>query len=389
MMSERPIAFLSAAALLWLSGCTGAQPTKAADATPVEVAVVEARRETVPLRKELPGRITPRRVAEVRARVSGILLQRKFEEGSDVKEGQVLFQIDPAPLRARHDSARAALKRAQINLAQVGTLTKRYAALVGVHAVSQQEVDDAESLNAQREAEVMEAEAALRTAALDLSYATVRAPISGRIGKALVTEGALVGESEATRLAVVQQLDPVYFDFEQSSSELLALRRKLTSGKLSQAEKGGTMLTLLLDDGGDYEHRGSVLFSDVTVEERTGMVTLRAEVPNPDLMLLPGMFARARIDQALALDAITVPQRSVMLGENGKASVLLVGAGNKVERRPVQVERAVGDRWVIASGLEAGARVVIEGRQKARAGDVVKVVTLPDEPATEAAVPPG
>jgi membrane fusion protein (multidrug efflux system) len=389
MMSERPIAFLSAAALLWLSGCTGAQPTKAADATPVEVAVVEARRETVPLRKELPGRITPRRVAEVRARVSGILLQRKFEEGSDVKEGQVLFQIDPAPLRARHDSARAALKRAQINLAQVGTLTKRYAALVGVHAVSQQEVDDAESLKAQREAEVMEAEAALRTAALDLSYATVRAPISGRIGKALVTEGALVGESEATRLAVVQQLDPVYFDFEQSSSELLALRRKLTSGKLSQAEKGGTMLTLLLDDGGDYEHRGSVLFSDVTVEERTGMVTLRAEVPNPDLMLLPGMFARARIDQALALDAITVPQRSVMLGENGKASVLLVGAGNKVERRPVQVERAVGDRWVIASGLEAGARVVIEGRQKARAGDVVKVVTLPDEPATEAAVPPG
>ena len=377
---SRFLAALALTAQALLGACTGAQPTKAADAPPVEVSVVAARRESVPFRRELPGRITARRVAEVRARVAGILLARRFEEGSDVKEGQVLFQIDPAPLRARHDSAQAALKRAQVNLAQVTTLTQRYGSLVGVHAVSQQEMDDAQSLKAQREAEVMEAEAALRTAALDLSYATVRAPISGRIGKALVTEGALVGEGEATHLAVIQQLNPVYFDFEQSSSELLALRRKLESGKLSQARGGATELKLVLDDGSVYDHPGSVLFSDVTVDERTGMVTLRAEVPNPDNMLLPGMFARARIDQAVSLDAVTVPQRTVMLGENGKASVMVVSKDGKIERRDIALDRAVGDRWVVASGLEAGTRVVLEGRQKARPGDVVKVVELPDEP---------
>lgn len=382
MMTFRDLVLMSLPALMLLSSCKEAEPSKAQAAAsgPVEVAVVEARKDSVPVRNELPGRISPRRVAEVRARVSGILLARKFEEGSDVKEGQVLFQIDPAPLRARHDSALAALKRAKVNLAQVETLTKRYAALVGVRAVSQQEVDDAEALKAQREAEVLEAEAALRTAALDLSYATVRAPISGRIGKALVTEGALVGQGEATRLAVIQQLDPVYFDFEQSSSELLALRRKLESGALASAgDNGSTKVTLLLDDGSEYPHQGTVLFSDVTVDERTGMVMLRAEVPNPDLMLLPGMFARARIDQAVARDAITIPQRTVTLEQDGRASVLVVGEDNKVERRSISLERAVGDRWVVSAGLEPGARVVIEGRQKARPGDVVKVVPFEEK----------
>jgi membrane fusion protein (multidrug efflux system) len=369
-MSEKTLALLLAALL---AACTGAETTKAsAPPPPAEVMVVEAQKESVPLRRELPGRISARRVAEVRARVSGILLKRTFEEGRDVKEGQVLFQIDPTPLRVRHASAQAALKRAQINLSQAQTLTKRYAALVGVHAVSQQEMDDSVATVSQREAEVLEADAALKAAALDLSYATVRAPISGRIGKALVTEGALVGEGEATQLAVIQQLDPVYFDFEQSSSDLLVLRRKLESGKVTSS--GEAPLTLLLDDGSEYEHKGKVMFSDVTVDERTGMVTLRTEVPNPELMLLPGMFARGRIDQAVTRDAITVPQRSVMLGENGKAAVLVVGAGDKIERREIALERAVGERWVVASGLEPGARVVLEGRQKVKAGDVVKVV---------------
>jgi membrane fusion protein (multidrug efflux system) len=367
------------ALLLTVGACTEAQPTKAAAAPIAEVSVVTARREAVPFRRELPGRIAARRVAEVRARVAGILLSRRFREGSDVKEGEVLFQIDPAPLRARHDSAQAALKRAQVNLAQVTTVTQRYGALVGVHAVSQQEMDDAQALKLQREAEVMEAQAALRTAQLDLSYATVRAPISGRIGKALVTEGALVGQGEATNLAVIQQLDPVYFDFEQSSAELLALRRKLESGKLSKNKDAATELRLVLDDGSVYEHPGSVLFSDVTVDERTGMVTLRAEVPNPEGLLLPGMFARARLEEAVSLDAVTVPQRSVMLGEDGKAAVMVVGKDSKIERREVALDRAVGDRWVLASGLEAGARVVLEGRQKARPGDVVKAVEVPDQ----------
>jgi membrane fusion protein (multidrug efflux system) len=372
-----PVQFLGLLGVAFLAACTGETTKASAPPPPAEVMVVEARRESVPLRRELPGRISARRVAEVRARVSGILLKRSFEEGRDVKEGQVLFQIDPTPMRVRHASAQAALKRAQINLAQSKTLTQRYAALVGVHAVSQQEMDDSAAAVEQREAEVLEADAALKAAALDLSYATVRAPISGRIGKALVTEGALVGEGEATQLAVIQQLDPVYFDFEQSSSDLLALRRKLESGKVTSA--GEAPLTLLLDDGSVYEHQGKVMFSDVTVDERTGMVTLRTEVPNPALMLLPGMFARGRIDQAVARDAITVPQRSVILGENGKAAVLVVAAGDKIERREVALERAVGERWVVASGLEAGARVVLEGRQKVRPGDVVKVVKAPVE----------
>lgn len=361
---------------LGLTACAPSTPSKAEKAPdPVEVAVVEAQRETVPLRTELPGRIAPMRVAEVRARVPGILLKRAFEEGSDVKQNQVLFQIDPAPLRARLDSARAALKRAKANLAQITTLTKRYAELIEVRAVSQQEVDDAEALKLQREAELLEAQAAVRTAELDLGYATVRAPIAGRIGKALVTEGALVGQGEATPMAVIQQLDPVYFDFEQSSAALLALRRKIASGELATHD-GAANITILLDDGSEYEHKGKLLFSDVTVDERTGMVTLRAEVPNPDGVLLPGMFARARLDQAVKQDAVTLPQRSVALGKNGKASVLVVTKENTVERREVQVERAMGEKWIVSSGLEAGARVIIEGRQKVREGDRVKVVNF-------------
>ncbi len=381
---------------LWMGIClsvacseSAAQPASAAvaaaPAAPLEVSVVLAQSETVPLRTELPGRIASRRVAEIRARVPGILLSRKFEEGSDVKEGQLLFQIDALPLRARHDRAKAALKRAEANLVQVTTLTKRYASLIGAKAVSQQELDDAEAQKLQREADVLEADAALRNAALDLGYASVRAPISGRIGKALVTEGSLVGQNEATRLAVIQQLHPVYFDFEQSSSELLALRRKLASGKLTQSV-GGANLTLLFDDGNEYEHRGTILFSDVTVDERTGMVTLRAEVPNPDATLLPGMFARARIDQAVTRDAVTIPQRTVALGPNGTASVLVVGEDGKVENRAIVLERAVGERWVVSSGLAAGAKVIIEGRQKARPGDVVNAV---EWKALEAQATPG
>lgn len=377
MLHRDYAAWALATGLFVVSACTGDAPSKAAkaakDVAPVEVSVVEAKRERVPVRAELAGRVSARRVAEVRARVPGILLSRVFEEGSDVEEGQVLFQIDPAPLRARHDSAKATLKRARANLLQSSSLTKRYASLVDIHAVSQQEMDDAEAIKLQREAEVQEAEAALRTAALDLSYATVKAPISGRAGKALVTEGALVGEGEATRLLVIQQLDPLYVDFEQPSSELLALRRQLGGGKIGKGDGGAAKVTLLLDDGSAYEHQGTLLFSDVTVNESTGMVGLRAEVPNPDHLLLPGLFVRVRLDQAVTQDAVTVPQRTVALGENGSASVLVVAAGDKVERREISLERAVEDRWVVSAGLEAGERVILEGRQKVRDGQAVEV----------------
>ncbi len=371
---------LTCALLLLFAACSKEQPQTSAAAPnrpPVEVSVIESARESVPMRSELPGRIAAWRVAELRARVSGILLNRKFEEGSDVKQGQVLFQIDPAPLKARHDSAKATLQRARANLVQVTTLSKRYAGLITSKAVSQQEVDDAEAMKLQREAEVLEAEAALRTAALNLSYATVTAPISGRIGKALVTEGALVGEGEATRMAVIQQLDPVYFDFEQSSAELLAMRRKLEGGELS-SDAEATKITLLLEDNSEYEHPGTLLFSDATVDERTGMVTVRAKVPNPDKILLPGMFVRARIDQGITRDAVTVPQRAVALGEHGSATVFVVGEGDRVERRAIKLERAVGDKWIVSSGLEAGARVILEGRQKVRDGDTVKPVPPQD-----------
>lgn len=382
MKSLRPV--------LWLGIClsvacseTSAQPAVAPQPQgPAEVFVVSALSETVPLKSELPGRISARRVAEIRARVPGILLSRKFEEGSDVKEGQLLFQIDPAPLRAKHDQAKATLKRAEANLAQITILTKRYAALIGSRAVSQQELDDAEAQKLQREAEIIQADAALRSAALDLSYATVRSPITGRVGKALVTEGTLVGQGEATRLAVVQQLDPVYFDFEQSSAELLSLRRNLASGKLSQGD-GAAKISLVLDDGSEYEHQGKILFSDVTVDERTGMVTMRGEVPNPDGILLPGMFARARLAQAVSRDAITIPQRTVALGKKGSASVLVVSAEGIVEQRAIVLERAVGQRWVVTSGLDAGAKVIIEGRQKVRPGSPVTALPWKDPNAPE------
>ena len=314
------------------------------------------------------------RTAEVRARVAGILLKQVYREGSDVKAGDVLFQIDPAPLQAAYDSAQAAQAKAEANLKQTQAQAARSTDLVKIHAVSTQQYDTDIAAAAQAQADVLAAKAALETASLNLGYTTVTAPISGRIGKALVTEGALVGQNEATELAVIQQLDPIYFDFTQSSTEGLRLRREFENGQLESIAPGEAKITLLLEDGTIYPQAGKLLFSDVTVDPTTGMITLRAEFPNPDDLLLPGMFARARLEQGMDNQAITVPQRGVAYGADGKPTVMVVTPDNKVEVRPVTVSSAVGDKWIVTSGLKTGERVLLEGFQKVQPGMVAKPV---------------
>lgn len=370
----RPLLFLPFAALAatGFSGCNRKQAAAPPQMPPAVVTVVPVVQEAVSITRELPGRIDAIRIAEVRARVAGILLEKTFQEGAEVKSGDVLFKIDPAPLEAARDSARATLARAEANLHQAETQLNRYKELVGLNAVSRQNYDNAVASVKSFEADVLGAKAAVATADLNLGYATVTAPISGRIGKAQVTEGALVGQNDATRLAVIQQLDPIYLDFTQSSTDLLALRRALKEGKIDKVAPDQAAVKLLLEDGTEFNHTGKLLFSEVTVDETTGMVSLRAEFPNPEKVLLPGMFARVRVTQAVQGDAITVPQRAVTRGPGGIGTVLVVADGsNKVEARSVRTDSAFKDRWIISEGLKAGEKVIIEGLQKARPGAIV------------------
>jgi membrane fusion protein (multidrug efflux system) len=364
----RPLYFLPLTSLLLFPACQKKQAAGPPQMPPAEVTFLPAATETVSITRELPGRIDPVRVAEVRARVGGILLEKTFQEGVDVKAGDVLFKIDPAPLEAVKENAAAALARADANLHQARTQLDRYQTLVTSNAVSKQAYDNAESAVKVAEAEVKAAAAALKTAELNLGYATVKAPISGRAGKAQVTEGALVGEGDNTLLAVIQQLDPIYFDFTQSSSDLLALKRAMKSGELSQVEPGKTAAQLLLEDGTEYSHTGKILFSEAVVDETTGMVTLRAEFPNPEKMLLPGMFARVRVVQAVKENVVTVPQRAVTRMQGGAGSVMVIDDSNHAQMRMIETDNAVGDKWVVTSGLKAGEKVIIEGLLKARPG---------------------
>ncbi len=302
------------------SGC-GQNPAGGFQMPPPEVGVVTIAPEPVALTMELPGRIDPVRVAQVRARVDGIVLHREFREGADVTNGEVLYQIDPASYQATLDSANANLMQAQL-------LAQRYEPLVGINAVSKQDYDNAVAAAAQ-------AKASREIAAINLGYCTVTSPIDGRVGAALVTEGALVSQSAATEMAVVTQLDPIYCDFTESSTELLRLRREMENGTLKTIAPGEAKVTLLLDDGTTYSPPGKLLFSDVTVDPTSGMVTLRAEFPNPDHLLLLGMFARGVLEQAVENQAVTVPQRGVNIGPNGVATVMLVGADGKVEARVI------------------------------------------------------
>ena len=346
-----------------------------------EVAVVTVQATSVPVTTELSGRVSSVRMAEVRARVAGILLKRNFKEGTEVRAGDLLFEIDPAPLQAARASASAAVAKAEANLKDAQAKTARFKTLIEVNAVSKQDYDTAVAASSQGEAEVLSAKAALETASLNLGYTKVVAPISGRIGTAKVTEGALVGQNETTLLAVIQQLDPIYVDLTQSSAELFKLKDELTSGRM-QSDGVDAKATVLLDNGREYREPGTMQSSEVTVDASTGSVGRRALFPNPNRDLLPGMFVRARIEEGVRSNAFLVPQIAVSRDSKGGATVMLVGAGNKVEQRVVMTERAVGDQWLVSAGIAPGDRVIVAGLQWVRPGAEVKPV-----PATAAPAP--
>ncbi len=382
-MQQRPFLFthrlvfliIGLLMLVSLAGCGHKQDqAHKGEMPPAEVGVVTVTAEAVPLTAELPGRIDAIRVAEVRARATGILLQRLFKEGADVKAGDILFQIDPAPLKANYNNVKANLAKAEANLKATQSKAERYKTLVEINAVSKQDYDDAAAALLQAQAEIQSAQAAVETATLNLGYATVTAPISGRIGPAKVTEGALVNQNEATPLAVIQQLDPIYFDFTQSSTEVLRMKRTLAQGQLESVAPGEAKVTLLLEDGTTYQQFGKLLFSDTTVDQSTDMITLRAEFPNPDGLLLPGMFARGKLVQAVNTKAILAPQRGVARDPSGTATVMVATPDNKVEAKTVKTGPAIGDKWVITEGLSAGDQVIVEGLQKIRPGATVKPV---------------
>ena len=341
---------------------------------PTEVGVITVAFEAAATTAELPGRVSAVRVAEVRARATGILLRRLFDEGADVKADQVLFEIDPAPLQASYDSAKASLAKAQATLEQARAKAKRNETLLKINGVSQQAYEDAKASALQSDADVQVATAALETARLNLGYAKVTAPISGRIGKALITEGALASASEATKMAVIQQLDPVYVDFTQSSADLLKLRRTRPSGREPDHSGKDVRITLVLEDGATYGETGRLVFADASVDESTGSVTVRGEFRNSESLLLPGMFVRGRIELTEKSQALAVPQRGVSRDTTGQASVLIVNAQNQVEQRAIQTGAASGDRWIVISGLTGGERVIVEGLQKVRVGSTVNPV---------------
>jgi membrane fusion protein (multidrug efflux system) len=329
-----------------------------------EVGVVVATPTDVGLVTELPGRLEASRVAQVRARASGILLKREFREGSDVKAGQLLFRIDPAPLVAAAQNAQATLARAEANAVQAKALADRYKPLVEANAVSKQEYATAVASQKTAEADVASGRAAVQTAKINLGYANVTSPISGRIGRALVTEGALVGQGDATELAVVQQISPMYVNFTQSASDVLKLRRALAAGQYKRANgEEAASVTVVLEDGTEYALPGKLLFSDLTVDQSSGQVTLRAEVPNPKGELLPGLYVRVRLEQAQASNAITIPQQAVTRTQQGD-TVSVVGADGKISQRTVKISAAKDNQWVVLDGLKAGEQVMVDGFQK-------------------------
>lgn len=366
--------FIVCAALL--TGCDGQEnPQQHAQAPQVSVHIVKS--APLAVTTELPGRTDAYRVAEVRPQVSGIILHRNFTEGSDVKAGESLYQIDPATYQAAYDNAKGELVKAQA-AANIAHLTvKRYVPLVGTQYVSKQEYDQAVATAQQADASVVAAKAGVESARINLAYTKVTSPINGRIGKSSVTEGALATNGQSTALATVQQLDPIYVDVTQSSSDFMRLKQQ------TSLQKGDTSsVELLMENGQPYPLKGTLQFSDVTVDESTGSITLRALFPNPQHMLLPGMFVRARIDEGTQPDAILVPQQGVTRTPRGDATVLVVNEKNQVESRTVVAPQAIGDRWLITEGLKNGDRVIISGLQKVRPG--VTVVAIPDTAATPA-----
>jgi membrane fusion protein (multidrug efflux system) len=360
--------------LIVLMGC-GSGPGPQAGPPPVpEVATVTIQPRPVELTTELPGRTSAYLVAEIRPQVNGIIKKRLFKEGSDVKAGQMLYQIDPAPFQVAYDSARASLGKAQANLPSIRLRAERYRELLADRGVSKQDYDDAKANVDQAQAEIAYWKAAVEGARINLGYTRVTAPISGRIGKSSVTDGALVTAYQAMPLATIQQLDPIYVDVTQSSSELLRLKRYLESGSLSADGKNGRKVRILLEDGTPYTDEGVLQFRDITVDPTTGSFSLRIVVPNPKSLLLPGMFVRAAVQEGVAEQAVLVPQQGVSRTPKGDPFALVVDEAGLVQQRPLTLNRAMGDQWFVSSGLAAGDRVIVEGLLNVRPGATVKAV---------------
>ncbi|GKX56970.1 MexE family multidrug efflux RND transporter periplasmic adaptor subunit [Leminorella grimontii] len=366
---------------LALVGCDNQSGDGAQRAAP-KVEVVTIASQPVNITTELPGRTAAYRIAEVRPQVSGIILKRQFTEGSMIEENQSLYQIDPATYQATYDSAAADLAKAQAQ-ANIDNLTvKRYKPLVGTNFISRQDYDTAVAKARQSDAAVLAAKAALDTARINLEYTKVMSPIKGRIGKSNVTEGALVNANQTTALATVQQLDPIYVDVTQSSNDYMALERELANGTLTKDKGAKAQVSLVFDDGTVYELPGKLEFEDVTVDETTGSITMRAVFPNPKNQILPGMFVRAKVEQGLRPDAILVPQQGVTRNQRGEATVLVVNKDNKVEQKVITTGQSVGSNWLVTGGLDRGEKVIVTGLQKIRVGVEVSASEFSDKPNT-------
>jgi len=359
---------------MWiLTGCdsTAKAPSQAG---PPEVAVMEVKPQRIAITTELPGRTSAYLIAEVRPQVGGIIQKRLFAEGSDVKAGAVLYQIDPATYQAASDSAKAALARAEANVTSIRFRAERYKELVEIRAVSRQEYDDATAALKQAEAEIAAGKAAVETARINLAYTRVTAPIAGRIGKSSVTVGALVTAGQGIPLATIQQIDPVYVDVTQSSASLLRLQQSMASGALKRDNANRAKVRLILEDGTPYSLEGTLQFQDVTVDSTTGSVILRIVFPNPKGVLLPGMFVRAVLEEGVNEQALLIPQQGVSRDPKGNPVALIVDAEGKVQQRMLTLDRPIGDKWIVSAGLVPGDRVIVEGVQKVRPGTSVKVV---------------
>ena len=374
-VSIRALVFFLAGVLLpgfLTTGCERKQQAPP-QPPPPEVAVVTVQPRRVLLTTQLPGRTTPYRVAQIRPQVNGLVRKRLFEEGADVKAGDVLYTIDPASYEAALNNATAALGRSEAGLPAIGSRVERYKQLLAEKAVSQQDYDDAAAALKQAEADIAYWKASVETARINLAYTRITAPISGRIGRSAITEGAIVTAYQPVALATIQQLDPIFVDVPQSTTDLLRLKKRLEQGHLDQNGGSQNKVRLLLEDGTAYSVEGTLQFRDVTVDPTTGSVTLRIVFPNPDGMLLPGMFVRAVVKDGFNDKAILIPQQSVMRDPKGNPVALIVDGENKVQQRMLTLDQAVEDQWLVLSGLSQGDRLIVEGIQKVRPGVVVRV----------------
>jgi len=352
-----------------LTGCDQAADSQQASAPQaVPVGVITLKSQALTLKKELPGRISAFQIAEIRPQVSGIVQSRLFKEGAQVKQGQALYQIDPATFEADLAASEAAVARAEASIASTKSKASRYSELLKIKAVSQQDFDEADAAQKQAQAELLTAKAQLKSAQINLDYSHVSSPISGQISKSSVTVGALVSANQTTALATVTQLDPIYVDLTQSSNELTQLKKAISSGSLSVDSQSQTDVELQMEDGSTYPLKGTLQFSEVTVDPSTGSVTLRAKFPNPDKLLLPGMYARASVVEGVKQDAILVPQRGVSRNTKGEPTAMVVSKENTVESRVLKVDRTIGSNWLVTDGLSDGDKVIIEGLQKIRPG---------------------